>query len=81
LKREVNARENDTLWYLPICQTDSVPDGIEPPSTREVRLVDVEDRVVRAADFIAALMQATIDVNTTESAEGDVSPEVEIRSA
>jgi hypothetical protein len=78
---EVNARENDTLWYLPICQTDSVPDGIEPPSTREVRLVDVEDRVVRAADFIAALMQATIDVNTTESAEGDVSPEVEIRSA
>lgn len=77
----VNSPENDTLWYLPICQTNIVPNGITAPSEREVGLVDSEDRVVRAADFISALLQATIDVNTTEIAEGDVSSEVQIPSA
>jgi hypothetical protein len=75
---EVNPPETGTLWYLPIRQTNEVPDGIEQPTRREVGMVDIEDRVARAANFISALLQATIDVGTTESTDGGVSSEGEI---
>jgi hypothetical protein len=57
---EVGEPGISVFWHLPIIQTDDVPDGIERPSMREVSLVDREDRVARAADFISALLHATI---------------------
>lgn len=57
------------FWHLPIRQTDSVPEGIEPPRMREVGMVDIEDRVARAADFISALLRLTMDTGAAASAE------------
>lgn len=48
-----------SLWLLPIAQTNKVPDGIAKPGVREVTMVDCEDRVARAADFISALLNET----------------------
>jgi hypothetical protein len=57
------------FWHLPISQTNTVPKGIAPPIMREVNLVDSEDRVARAADFISAILHATIDKGAAGSAE------------
>lgn len=74
---ETDADETDfsVFWHLPISQSDSVPEGIDPPSMREVSLVDREDRVQRAADFILALLHAMMDGGAAASAEGEVPTE------
>jgi hypothetical protein len=77
----VEAASIGEIWHLPIAQTDTVPDGMATPSMREVSLVDLEDRVSRAAEFISALLHATIDADTADNAEGTASSESPIPCA
>lgn len=77
-KNDADETDSSVFWHLPISQSDSVPEGIDPPGMREVSLVDREDRVQRAADFISALLHATMGVVTAASAEGEVPTEAPI---
>jgi hypothetical protein len=58
---EADAAVASPFWLMPIAQTDTVPDGIGAPNSREVSLVDREDRIARAADLIMALFGVKID--------------------
>lgn len=68
---EPEAASIGEIWHLPIAQADIVPDGITPPTTREVSLVDREDRIARSADFITALLHATNESSAAATVEGD----------
>jgi hypothetical protein len=50
-----------SFWLMPIAQTDTVPDGIAAPSAREVSVVDLENRIARAAALITALFRVAMD--------------------
>lgn len=58
------------FWHLPISQSDAVPDGITALNSRDVSLVDREDRIARAANFIAALLYATNEADIAVVVEG-----------
>jgi hypothetical protein len=77
-ENDADETDSSVFWHLPISQSDSVPEGIDPPGMREVSLVDREDRVQRAADFISALLHATMGVVTAARAEGEVPNEAPI---
>lgn len=63
------------IWHFPICQTDTVPNGIIAPNEREVPSVDTENRVARIAEFVSALLGVNrseiVSANIEQRAFGD----------
>lgn len=64
----------DTIWVLPIAQTDVAPDITTSANERSVNHVDREDRILRAAQLISALLNATLLERPGRDIDGDNLP-------